>query len=180
MPILRASVSRALIAALLSLIVRFSGARGACTRTNCLPPDCYCAGLRGPPEIAASATPQMVLLSFDDAVLPEFEPLYAKLFDAGRRKNPNGCPITTTFYVTHEGTDYRMVNRLYAAGHEMASHSVSHRMPQSNWTRAPYRQWLDEIGGQRDNLVGIKYATNMRRSSGNLNLLGMEQGFFSV
>jgi len=86
----------------------------ACTLYNCLPPDCHCPSLSGPPEIPVSDTPQMVLLTFDDAVLPEFEPLYRKLFDSpgGRRRNPNGCPITTTFYVTHEGTDYQMVKRL--------------------------------------------------------------------
>jgi len=127
--------------------------RSACNRNNCLPPDCFCAALSGPPEIPVSETPQMVLLTFDDAVLPQFEPVYQRLFDSGRRRNPNGCPITTTFYVTHDGTDYQLVNRLYTAGHEMASHSVSHRLPQSNWTRAPYQQWLDEIAGQRDNLV---------------------------
>jgi len=156
MPMFCGPVSRALLATLLLLLpLQFGGVRGACTRTNCLPPDCFCASLTGPPEIRLSETPQMVLLSFDDAVLPEFERLYARLFSSGRRRNPNGCPITATFYVTHDGTDYQLVNQLYAAGHEMASHSVSHRLPQSNWTRAPYQQWLDEIAGQRDNLVGI-------------------------
>jgi len=43
----------------------------------------------------------------------------------------------------------------------MASHSVSHRMPQSNWTRAPYKQWLDEIGGQRDKLVSGSYTSEL-------------------
>ena len=155
MAIFRGLVSRPLFLVLMSLTLRLYGVGGACTRTNCLPPDCVCASLTGPAEIPVSDTPQMVLLTFDDAVLPEFEPLYEQLFDSGRRRNPNGCPIATTFYVTHDGTDYRLVNRLYSAGHEMASHSVSHRLPQSNWTRAPYQQWLDEIAGQRDNLVCI-------------------------
>jgi len=140
----------------LIMAMRFLRIHSACDRNNCLPPDCFCESLSGPPEIPVSETPQMILLSFDDAVLPEFESLYDELFDSGRRRNPNGCPITATFYVTHDGTDYRLVQRLYAAGNEMASHSVSHRLPQSNWTRAPYQQWLDEIGGQRDNLVSIR------------------------
>jgi len=140
---------------LIVVSLQFYEVRCACDRNNCLPPDCFCASLSGPSEIPVSETPQIVLLTFDDAVLPEFEPLYRRLFDSGRRRNPNGCPITATFYVTHDGTDYELVNRLYTVGHEMASHSISHRMPQSNWTRAPYQQWLGEIGGQRDNLVSI-------------------------
>jgi len=136
-------------------VTQLSQVCGLCDRYNCLPPDCHCAGVSGPPEIRVSETPQMILLSFDDAVLPEFDQLYRKLFQSGRWKNPNGCPILATFYVTHEGTDYGLVKRLYLDGHEMASHSVSHRLPQSNWTRASHQQWLDEIAGQRDNLVCI-------------------------
>jgi len=146
---------QAVYMALVVMSLQFCEVRATCNRNNCLPPDCFCASLSGPPEIPLSETPQIVLLSFDDAVLPEFEHLYEKLLDSGQRRNPNGCPITTTFYVTHDGTDYQLVNRLYTAGHEMASHSITHRLPQSNWTRAPYQQWLDEIGGQRDNLVSI-------------------------
>jgi len=152
---LHRSAVRAVGVVLMAMSLQFCQVRSACNRNNCLPPDCFCAGLSGPPEIPVSETPQIILLSFDDSVLPQFERLYEKLFDSGRRKNPNGCPISTTFYVSHEGTDYGLVSRLYAAGHEMASHSITHRLPQSNWTRAPYRQWLDEIGGQRDNLVSI-------------------------
>lgn len=69
-------------------------------------------------------TPQIVLLTFDDAVNDLNKPLYSDLFENGR-KNPNGCPISATFYVSHEWTDYSQVQNLYADGHEMASHTVS-------------------------------------------------------
>ena len=68
--------------------------------------------------------PQMVLLTFDDSVNDLNKGLYSDLFEKGRR-NPNGCPISATFYVSHEWTDYSQVQNLYADGHEMASHSVS-------------------------------------------------------
>ena len=42
------------------------------------------------------------------------------------RTNPNGCPIKATFYVSHEWTDYTMVHDLYRAGHEIASHTITH------------------------------------------------------
>ena len=69
-------------------------------------------------------TPQMVLLTFDDAINDLNKELYSDLFERGRR-NPNGCPISATYYVSHEWTDYSQVQNLYADGHEMASHSVS-------------------------------------------------------
>lgn len=74
--------------------------------------------------IPVEQTPQIVLLTFDDAVNDLNRPLYTDLFENGR-KNPNGCPITATFYVSHEWTDYSQVQNLYADGHEMASHTVS-------------------------------------------------------
>ena len=50
--------------------------------------------------------------------------LYKQMFEEGR-KNPNGCPISATFYVSHEWTDYAHIQNLWADGHEIASHSVS-------------------------------------------------------
>lgn len=66
----------------------------------------------------------MVLLTFDDAVNDLNMGYYSELFEKGR-VNPNGCPIVSTFYVSHEWTDYSQVQNLYADGHEMASHTVS-------------------------------------------------------
>ena len=75
-------------------------------------------------ELSAKETPQIVLLTFDDAVNDLNKGLYADLFENGR-KNPNGCPISASFYVSHEWTDYSQVQNLYADGHELASHTVS-------------------------------------------------------
>lgn len=68
--------------------------------------------------------PQIVLLTFDDSVNDLNKQLYSDLFSKGR-VNPNGCPISATFYVSHEWTDYSQVQNLYSDGHEMASHTVS-------------------------------------------------------
>lgn len=74
--------------------------------------------------LPAHQIPQIVLLTFDDAVNDINKEIYFDIFGRGRR-NPNGCPITATFYVSHEWTDYSQVQNLYADGHEMASHTVS-------------------------------------------------------
>lgn len=75
-------------------------------------------------NIPVEEVPQMVLITFDDAVNDLNKVTYADLFEQGR-KNPNGCPISGTFYVSHEWTDYSQVQNLYSDGHEMASHTVS-------------------------------------------------------
>lgn len=69
--------------------------------------------------------PQIVLITFDDAVSTLNIDYYDEIFNNEKRKNPNGCPIRATFYVSHEWTEYGMVQSLYADGHEMASHTVS-------------------------------------------------------
>lgn len=63
-------------------------------------------------------------MTFDDAINEVNSEHYEDLFNRGR-KNPNGCPISASFYVSHEWTDYSLVQNLYADGHEMASHTVS-------------------------------------------------------
>lgn len=75
-------------------------------------------------DMPVDKVPQIVLLTFDDSVNDLNKGLYADLFEKGR-VNPNGCPISATFYVSHEWTDYSQVQNLYSAGHEMASHTVS-------------------------------------------------------
>jgi len=72
-----------------------------------------------------SLTPQIVLMTFDDAINTINIDLYNEIFNNKSRKNPNGCPWRGTFYLSHEWTDYGMVQDMYSDGHEMASHTVS-------------------------------------------------------
>ncbi|XP_076281497.1 chitin deacetylase-like 5 isoform X2 [Lasioglossum baleicum] len=116
-----------------------------CRKDVCLLPDCSCGGIDIPGGIPAEQTPQIVLLTFDDAVNDLNKQLYADLFENGR-KNPNGCPIAATFYVSHEWTDYSQVQNLYADGHEMASHTVSHSFGE----QFSQRKWSREVAGQRE------------------------------
>ena len=69
--------------------------------------DCYCGGKDIPGGFTADQIPQFVLLTFDDAVNDLNKQFYEDLF--GGRFNPNGCPIKSTFYVSHEWTDYAQV-----------------------------------------------------------------------
>ncbi|XP_033226362.1 uncharacterized protein LOC117178918 [Belonocnema kinseyi] len=125
-----------------------------CRKDVCLIPDCACGGADIPDGIPAKETPQIVLITFDDAVNDLNKQLYIDLFEKGR-KNPNGCPISATFYVSHEWTDYSQVQNLYADGHELASHTVSHSFGE----QFSHRKWAREVAGQREILAaygGVK------------------------
>jgi len=91
--------------------------------TTCKLPNCLCMGTTPPLGLNANEIPQLVFLTFDDAVADWMLPMYERIL---ARRNPNGCPISMTFYVTHDGgTNYQQVNRYYNQGHEMASHTVT-------------------------------------------------------
>ena len=62
---------------------------------------------------------------FQSHVFVPFFRFYKDLFRPDR-VNPNGCPIRGTFYVTHEWNDYWLTKKLYAEGHEIADHSITH------------------------------------------------------
>lgn len=116
-----------------------------CDHKVCRLPDCNCASAKIPGGLRVRDVPQMVLLTFDDAVNDLNWELYEELFNSGR-KNPNGCPPLGTFYVSHEWTDYSQVQTLYARGHEMASHGVTHSFGE----KFSKNQWMREINGQRE------------------------------
>ncbi|KAH8409394.1 hypothetical protein KR222_002325, partial [Zaprionus bogoriensis] len=139
-----------------------------CRKDVCLLPDCYCGGKDIPGELQVESIPQIVLLTFDDSVNDLNKQLYTDLFEKGR-VNPNGCPIAATFYVSHEWTDYSQVQNLYADGHEMASHTVSHSFGE----QFSQKKWTREIAGQREILAaygGVKLS----------DVRGMRAPFLSV
>ena len=49
--------------------------------------------------------------------------------------------MQATFYVSHEWTDYSHVQDLYADGHEMASHTITH----SHGTNFNEEKWANEV-----------------------------------
>ncbi|XP_045481551.1 uncharacterized protein LOC123685740 isoform X7 [Harmonia axyridis] len=119
-----------------------------CRKDVCLLPDCNCGGKDIPGDIPPDQLPQIVLLTFDDSVNDLNKGLYQDLFEKGR-VNPNGCPISATFYVSHEWTDYSQVQNLYSDGHEIASHTISHSFGE----QFSQKKWTREIAGQREILA---------------------------
>ena len=95
-----------------------------CDKRKCRLPDCRCGGSDIPGDLHGRQIPQLIMLTFDDGVNDLNWELYEELLNSGR-KNPNGCPVKGTFYVSHEWTDYGQVQTLYSRGHEIASHTIS-------------------------------------------------------
>lgn len=56
-------------------------------------------------------------------IFPLSHRLYEELF-LPSRQNPNGCPISATFFVSHEWTDYAQVNRFNEGYSIFITHSL--------------------------------------------------------
>lgn len=127
-----------------------------CSASNCKLPECHCAGHSIPGGLRPEDVPQVVLITFDDAVNWDNWELYLRLFPPdGSRRNPNGCPIGATFFVSHNFSDYCMVRKLHAGGQEIADHSVTHRLPHAWWAEANNLDISHEILTQRKNLADL-------------------------
>merc|ERR1712126_789676 len=127
-----------------------------CDTAKCSLPACFCSGNETTLEGDHNMTdkPQIVYLTFDDALSKAAsEQFYEKLFGKSATdfpfSNPNGCAIRATHFVTHSYTDYSLVNKYWHMGHEIASHSITHRNNLTYWAGMSEEEWKQEIVGQR-------------------------------
>lgn len=95
-----------------------------CNPRVCQLPNCNCGSSLIPGGLSPDQVPQIITISFEDAINDLNWNIYDEIFD-NKRKNPNGCSILGTFYVSHEWTDYGHVQTLYSRGHEIASHGIT-------------------------------------------------------
>ena len=126
----------------------FDGPATPCDPSRCKLPDCRCSSTSIPGDLPMSKVPQIVMVSFDDAINEQNMLFYQTLFPG--KVNPNGCNMRATFFVSHEYTNYVMLNKLYHERHAIVDHSITHRTPISWWKEANYTQWQQEIVGQRE------------------------------
>lgn len=68
-----------------------------CDPAVCVLPDCFCSedGTTIPGDLPSKNVPQMITITFDDAINNNNINLYKEIFN-GKRKNPNGCNIKAT------------------------------------------------------------------------------------
>lgn len=121
-----------------------------CDPELCQLPDCFCSpsGQEIPGGLYREQVPQMIVISFDDAINNNnFDQL--DRFLSGKLKNPNGCDIKSTFFVSHQYNNYSMTQEMYRRGHEIAVHSISHHVDIGYWHNGTEDTWGDEMGDMR-------------------------------
>ncbi|XP_063913716.1 chitin deacetylase 8-like [Zophobas morio] len=133
-----------LVSALCFLLARTASVQAA--DCGCSGTDCRCCGTTSP--VADGEIPQLIVLSFNEAILNDtfsniWQPL---LFD---RKNPDGNPVSGTFFVPHEYTDYKKVQDLYVQGFEIGSNSITGNSSSQYWSEATEETLVKEFQGQR-------------------------------
>ena len=93
----------------------------ACDSSVCRLPNCLCPSPNPPGN--AGKPPLFITLTFDDSVNSVIMPVIEKDLSF---VNPNGCPLSATFFVSTQYTEYWSVQRLYSLGHEIAMHTMTH------------------------------------------------------
>lgn len=123
-------------------------ANGVCNFTACVEPQCQCLNDKPPRGLFPEQIPQFVTITFDGAVTVTNFPFYKQLFN---HKNPNGCPLQATYFVSHVDTNYKLVHDLYRHGNEIGVHSISKSKNnfQDYWKKLDLAEWKAEMGGQR-------------------------------
>ncbi|GAV02041.1 hypothetical protein RvY_12654 [Ramazzottius varieornatus] len=140
----------------------------ACDKKRCRLPDCYCDAQNIPGDLTAKETPQIVMVTFDDAINGGNIDFLNRVF-AENRTNPNGCPVTGTFFLSNAWTDYNIVREVYQKGHEIATHSLSHQ----DFSRYNVSQMRGEYVGEAEvaqELAGVNMS----------DIVGMRAPFLAV
>lgn len=119
-----------------------------CNPSECALPYCFCSkdGTQIPNNVDPEEIPQIILLTFDGAVNLNNYDYYRKIFN-GKRKNPNGCDIKGTFFISHEYSNYQQIQSLAYDGHEMAVESIS---MQTGLEDKGFEEWVGEMVGMRE------------------------------
>lgn len=94
-----------------------------CSRENCILPSCKCSDNEIPGDLYLSDTPMMIALSFNGIITRDIIRSVGKILDTNH-KNPSGCPIQATFFVSDVNngiqTEYCLVQKLFDNNHEIA------------------------------------------------------------
>ncbi len=74
---------------------------------------------------------------------------YLSKFFGGDFTNPNGCPVTASFYLCAWANDYTLVHDYYINGHEIGSESVTWNTDPAYWASLDTEGWSAEFGDMK-------------------------------
>lgn len=69
------------------------------------------------------------------------------------RTNKNSCAVRATFFVSHEYSEYTLVNELYNRGFEIGLNSITRQSNQTYWREASTDLLMKEFSDQRNQLA---------------------------
>jgi len=162
-----------------------------CSSSTCVLPACACSGTE--PKVDLSERPQIVYLTFDEAMTQLFDDdYYTELFMADvngdyKYTNPNGCPIRATFFVTALSNDFHVTHKYWRHHHEIAAHSITKRTNTTYWRTLDTQGWTNEMQGIREmiskfahidqsEIMGIR-APFLQGGGDEMFMMMQEQGF---
>ncbi|CAF1231408.1 unnamed protein product [Rotaria sp. Silwood1] len=130
-----------------------------CSEDNCLLPSCQCSiSNDNPTSLDITDLPQFILLTFIGSLNKDtLDPIRSILNSSYR--NPNKCPISSTFFIHDVHTEYCLVQRLFDNQNEIAITIKNKKCPltkcynESDWDHWTNDDWYEEIKQQRINIV---------------------------
>lgn len=118
----------------------------SCVPEKCHLPNCKCSNTTIPGKIPRYDAPIIVMVTMQNAVENATYDAFLKLFEGLR--NPNGCPVTGTYFVSHLYTDYFLVQSLRSKGHEIGDNTISAtNYTQDFWKDAGRCTWYQQFQG---------------------------------
>ncbi|RZB38605.1 hypothetical protein BDFB_007493 [Asbolus verrucosus] len=127
---------------------RFDEVAEVCIPTECnITNDCRCCSTDNPVSDADDPAPQLIAITLSQFLTQEVYDIIKPLFFD--RSNPDGKPRGFTFYVSHEHTNYTLVQDLYLRGFEIGDNSITRDAGQAYWKLATLQDLREEFGGQR-------------------------------
>ena len=101
----------------------------SCGKLNCELPLCKCSNTERPAGIEFADTPMMIGLTFNGVLTTPLANIFKNILNPVF-KNPNGCPIQGTFFVSNTGngtSDYCLVQNLFNNNNEIASSATKNQ-----------------------------------------------------
>ena len=127
----------------------------SCNPAQCKLPSCKCPSAK---VDGVEKPPQFITLTFDDSVNSGVMPIIDRAINEAKIFNPNGCPLSSTYFISTQYTDFVMVQQLYNMGHEIALHTMNHvSQPRLDEISGSYRAVNAFAGVPKFELTGFRF-----------------------